>query len=354
VAEGVVRRDAVRQGQVLTQPIELGLTPSLDPDKGVGPTQHCQQCYRENLDEIMWGAAHARIPQVTKCIFQAQRLEFQKGILSRSLNYTVCLRIAVLRKVLFLKAHSCVCPALDAWCSFYKNKTSPDFICVISTYSCVYLKNWRRNVDSSQNILHTAARSNSYFPRSESTLWARIANAIRERILSKEWKSGEYIPSESAFAKHYSVSVGTAKAAVQALIEQGLLERVRGRGTCVRGVLGDALMTRFFRRHSTDVPESQILSVNSEVLSDKVAAKIGLAVSDSHYAIRMVRQRRWDGKVRLLETHWLPEALFSELKNMHPQDFPYAVHQRRPSERKQKEPEVWSCRLARIYRHLPG
>src|SRR5213079_3357834 len=77
--------------------------------------------------------------------------------------------------------------------------------------------------------------------------WARIATALKGRILAGEWASGTAISAESALAEHYGVALGTMRAAIQALVDQGLLERVHGRGTFVRGALTGATMARFFR-----------------------------------------------------------------------------------------------------------
>ncbi|MGO4325526.1 GntR family transcriptional regulator [Cupriavidus sp. 2TAF22] len=151
--------------------------------------------------------------------------------------------------------------------------------------------------------------------------WARIATALRGRILAGEWASGTAIAAESALAEHYGVALGTMRAAIQALVDQGLLERVHGRGTFVRGALAGATMARFFRfgDAGSEIPESRIVSVRALAAPAEVAIQLGLASGTQ--VLRMTRQRGWEGKVRLLETIWLPAALFDGLAALKPAEF---------------------------------
>ncbi|MDF3836596.1 GntR family transcriptional regulator [Cupriavidus basilensis] len=151
--------------------------------------------------------------------------------------------------------------------------------------------------------------------------WARIATALKGRILAGEWASGTAIAAESALAEHYGVALGTMRAAIQALVDQGLLERVHGRGTFVRGALTGATMARFFRfgDAGSEIPESRIVSLRTLAAPAEIAAQLGLAAGTP--VLRLLRQRGWEGKVRLLETIWLPAALFSELATLKPAEF---------------------------------
>lgn len=61
-----------------------------------------------------------------------------------------------------------------------------------------------------------------------------IREAIRSRIVSGEWKLGELIPGEAEFAEQYGCSRTTVNRALQALAEEGIVERKRKGGTRVR------------------------------------------------------------------------------------------------------------------------
>ena len=61
-----------------------------------------------------------------------------------------------------------------------------------------------------------------------------IREAIRERIVAGEWKLGELIPGEMDFADEYRCSRTTVNRALQALADEGIVERKRKGGTRVR------------------------------------------------------------------------------------------------------------------------
>lgn len=61
-----------------------------------------------------------------------------------------------------------------------------------------------------------------------------IRKAIRERIVAGEWKLGELIPGEIDFADEYGCSRSTVNRALQALADEGIVERKRKGGTRIR------------------------------------------------------------------------------------------------------------------------
>lgn len=61
----------------------------------------------------------------------------------------------------------------------------------------------------------------------------QAANFIRERIYRHEWKEDSQIPSEFELAELLGMSRGTVRRAIAALVEEGLLVQMRGKGTFV-------------------------------------------------------------------------------------------------------------------------
>ncbi len=61
-----------------------------------------------------------------------------------------------------------------------------------------------------------------------------IREAIRARIVAGEWQLGELIPGEVEFAEEYGCSRTTVNRALQALAEEGIVERKRKGGTRIR------------------------------------------------------------------------------------------------------------------------
>jgi GntR family transcriptional regulator len=64
-------------------------------------------------------------------------------------------------------------------------------------------------------------------------LWRQVAGIIRSQIESGALPSGRRVPSENTLAQEYGIARGTAKKALDALVDEGLVRRVQGRGTFV-------------------------------------------------------------------------------------------------------------------------
>ena len=65
----------------------------------------------------------------------------------------------------------------------------------------------------------------------ETLPWRQLADLIRRQIESGELPRGRRVPSENTLAREYGVTRGTAKKALDSLVEVGLVRRVQGRGT---------------------------------------------------------------------------------------------------------------------------
>jgi GntR family transcriptional regulator len=66
----------------------------------------------------------------------------------------------------------------------------------------------------------------------------QIKNILRARILSNELKAGDLVPSEIDLSQEYNVSRGTVRQALLELINEGLIYRIRGKGTFVSDEVG--------------------------------------------------------------------------------------------------------------------
>ena len=65
-------------------------------------------------------------------------------------------------------------------------------------------------------------------------LYYQIEKYMREKILNNEWVAGTQIPTESELMELFGVSRATLRQAVGNLCNEGLLERLQGRGTFVK------------------------------------------------------------------------------------------------------------------------
>ena len=63
-------------------------------------------------------------------------------------------------------------------------------------------------------------------------------------------------------AAGHGVALGTLRRALELLVDQGQIERIRGRGTFVRSGMTGATMVRFFRfaEGAGEVPAARIVS----------------------------------------------------------------------------------------------
>ncbi len=143
--------------------------------------------------------------------------------------------------------------------------------------------------------------------------YAALAAAMRARIIAGEWPPATAIPAEQTLAAEHGVALGTMRRALDLLAEQGLVERIHGRGTFVRQGLSGAPMLRFFRfgAAGNETPRSRILARDRLPAPAEVARM--LACGSGEPALRLRRLRSVGGQPALHEEIWLPLPLFAPL-----------------------------------------
>ena len=143
--------------------------------------------------------------------------------------------------------------------------------------------------------------------------YAALANALRVRVVAGEWPPGSALPAESLLAAEHQVALGTMRRALELLVDQGLIERIHGKGTFVRQGIAGGSMLRFFRfgGGSSEVPQSRILARQCVAATTAVAR--GLHVGPGEPVLRLQRLRLLAGQPCLLEEMWLPMDLFAPL-----------------------------------------
>ena len=63
--------------------------------------------------------------------------------------------------------------------------------------------------------------------------YVQVADVIRERLKAGQWSPGELIPSESGLCDMFGVSRTAIRQALGVLVDEGLLQKEKGRGTFV-------------------------------------------------------------------------------------------------------------------------
>jgi GntR family transcriptional regulator len=148
-------------------------------------------------------------------------------------------------------------------------------------------------------------------------LYHRLYVILRDRIASGTYPEGTVLPSEFELTEAFSVSRITAKRALDELATEGLVERVRGRGTTVTdraaALLGaqpitasiDGLLenlTAIGRETSV-----QVIEFGYVPAPDFVRARLELAPNAR--AQRAVRVRSLDGEPLSQSTTYVPEQI---------------------------------------------
>ena len=142
-----------------------------------------------------------------------------------------------------------------------------------------------------------------YLPR-----YREIEQALRSRIAGL--RPGDAIPSDAELVAEFGVSRMTARAAVQLLVDEGLISREPGRGTFVVEAphhrRADSLVSfsNEMRRQGR-VPSSRLLGREVRAATPEERADLGLRAGEKVVVLRRIRLA--DGQAIVLESASMPE-----------------------------------------------
>ncbi len=139
----------------------------------------------------------------------------------------------------------------------------------------------------------------------EPPIYVQIQNVIRERIERGEWTPGTMLPSEREFRETYGIARMTVRQAISALVAEGLLTRVHGKGTFViRPPLRQSLskLTSFSEdmRDRGLVATTRLLARARQAATEEEAALLTLPVGAPVLYLR--RLRLANGRPMAIET----------------------------------------------------
>ncbi|RJE84091.1 GntR family transcriptional regulator [Paracoccus onubensis] len=142
--------------------------------------------------------------------------------------------------------------------------------------------------DGSDEILN---KDTAYAP-----MYRTVANQIAERITSGEWQTGTVLPSETALALEFRVSVGTIRRALGELVSEGTLARRRKTGTVVTGRTPRHSLRfyyTYFRLHSRagDLQNStaRVLELQSRAATTDEARRLAIPEGTQVHALHRLR-----------------------------------------------------------------
>lgn len=137
---------------------------------------------------------------------------------------------------------------------------------------------------------------------------AQISEAFRTRMASGEWPAHYRLKSEPDLAAELGVSRGTLRRALSTLIDEGLLQQVRGRGTFVTATTIEPAIAQRLSTLSEDLAgqgvatSTQVLVSALEVPPRPIAAL--LEVPNGGSVLRLERVRSTEtGPVALLHNY---------------------------------------------------
>lgn len=146
--------------------------------------------------------------------------------------------------------------------------------------------------------------------------YREIARELKEQIEEGAYQEHQPIPSEPELAKLYEVSRMTARQAINELVYEGVLYRIKGKGTYVnhqkyeKSIHGltsfsEDMMQKGFK------PSSHLIQKNYIQANDVIASKLQIRPGDE--VIELTRVRLADEEPMALEVVYLPTAIIKEV-----------------------------------------
>lgn len=155
-------------------------------------------------------------------------------------------------------------------------------------------------------------------------LHEQAAEYIRKNIQNGTYPVGGQIPTENELTELLGISRPTLRLALERLTQEGLLMRVKGKGTFVRQpkVLHES--TRFITGYRAEAEKhhctmrTRVLELNVQTADAHVAAALGL--SEKEKVTRLTRLRHLEGTSNkapvLYTTVFVPHSLFPDMETL--------------------------------------
>lgn len=125
-------------------------------------------------------------------------------------------------------------------------------------------------------------------------LWAQLFDILLERIVSKEYQAGEKMPTDLEIMDEFDVSRMTVRQAMNRLINEGYIERRRGKGTIVleKENKVETILKSSFNgvMEKNDIKNRRVLKVERVKVDQEVADFFNISKDDK--VLRLVREIR--------------------------------------------------------------
>jgi GntR family mannosyl-D-glycerate transport/metabolism transcriptional repressor len=147
-------------------------------------------------------------------------------------------------------------------------------------------------------------------------MYRKIADEIRNKIGTGEYKVGEALPTEAQLREEFSVSRVTIRQALKLLIENEELKSIQGSGTYVKEnkVNYDIYQQSSFAEkwaHLDGVTHSDVLSFEVQCASLTLAEHLDVKEGERIFYVKRVRYV--DSNPITVEETWMPIEMFPDL-----------------------------------------
>lgn len=147
-------------------------------------------------------------------------------------------------------------------------------------------------------------------------LYYQIQQRLLSQIRSGEYRPGEPLPSLQEIAARLGVSQMTARQAIRALCDQGLMYSKQGKGTFVSGFkharnFRQVLSFSEEMRMRGSAPSSRVLSFRVEAANREVRTALEMSAGQKVFRLRRIRYS--DGRPMGIECSCLPQQICPDL-----------------------------------------
>lgn len=148
--------------------------------------------------------------------------------------------------------------------------------------------------------------------RSPIPLYHQVAEALRQEITARRLRPGDLLTTEEEVERRFGVSRATARRALEELVDEGLVERVTGKGTRIARPKVQVRLPNMLSFTEEILrlgmtPSSRVLSLGTVAPDEDVAGHLELG--EGELVARLERVRYADGEPIVYMVDYLPSQL---------------------------------------------